>query len=129
MKRDITPDDEADRFKKLFDEKGVNAFKFSKLNFDGEQENFPSLGTLVQSLDDRAILFGCEEKDFRACSKRVGRFLRYGKGIIMIKFIKKYPELIILLLALFISLTYASTHSDRDEANRKFRKEFKNFKK
>ena len=28
MKRDITPDDEANRFKKLFDEKGVNAFKF-----------------------------------------------------------------------------------------------------
>ena len=28
MKRDITPDDEANRFKKLFDEKGVDAFKF-----------------------------------------------------------------------------------------------------
>ena len=28
MKRDITPNDEANRFKKLFDEKGVDAFKF-----------------------------------------------------------------------------------------------------
>ena len=28
MKRDITPNDEAIRFKKLFDEKGVDAFKF-----------------------------------------------------------------------------------------------------
>ncbi len=28
MKRDIKPEDEASRFKKIFDEKGVNAFKF-----------------------------------------------------------------------------------------------------
>ena len=28
MKRDITPEDEADRFKKLFEEKGIDSFKF-----------------------------------------------------------------------------------------------------
>ena len=31
MKRDITPNDEANRFKKLFDEKGVNAVSYTHL--------------------------------------------------------------------------------------------------
>ena len=40
MKRDITPDDEANRFKKLFDEKGVNALNLELvLNVEEELTN------------------------------------------------------------------------------------------
>ena len=61
MKRDITPDDEANRFKKLFDEKGVNAFKFRVgsecgRGVDEWEGRTPSIvKTINSSLDESVI--------------------------------------------------------------------------
>ena len=60
MKRDITPNDEANRFKKLFDEKGVNAFKFRVgsecgRGVDEWEGRTPSIVKTINSTLDKSV--------------------------------------------------------------------------
>ena len=61
MKRDITPNDEANRFKKLFDEKGVNAFKFRVgsecgRGVDEWEGRTPSIVKTINSTLDKSVI-------------------------------------------------------------------------
>ena len=61
MKRDITPEDEANRFKKLFEEKGVNAFKFRVgsecgRGVDEWEGRTPSIVKTVNSSLDESVI-------------------------------------------------------------------------
>ena len=61
MKRDITPNDEANRFKKLFDEKGVDAFKFRVgsecgRGIDEWEGRTPSIVKTINSTLDKSVI-------------------------------------------------------------------------
>ena len=61
MKRDITPEDEAERFNKLYNEKGVNAFKFRVgsecgRGVDEWEGRTPSIVKTINSTLDKSVI-------------------------------------------------------------------------